>query len=89
MKLYWVGYDLMSPGKDYSRLTTELVALGAERILLSDWALKSNYTAAQLRDHLKQFLDRNDRLMVAEVGNWASWNAMADINKVGLVGSRN
>ena len=44
MKLFWIGYDLMAPGKDHTRLHQALGSLGAQDILISDWVLKTNYT---------------------------------------------
>lgn len=81
MKRFLVSYDLLSPGRDYNALTSALKALGASRVLLSQWVLKGNYTALQLRDHLRQYIDQNDRLLVNDFSDWASWGAMVDINK--------
>ena len=82
MKLFWIGYDLLLPGRDYGTLTNKLNSLGAQKILYSDWVLWSSSTAVQLRDLLKEHVDHNDRLMVAEVGDWASYNALVNINDV-------
>jgi hypothetical protein len=81
--VYTVDYDLMSPGQDYTSLRNALVALGAKPMMKSKWVLQSNSTAAAIRDHLKQFIDSNDRLFVAELsGQWASYNIMVDLNTV-------
>ena len=88
MKLFWIGYDLQSPGKDYRRLNDELIALGARKILYSDWVLRSSFTATQLRDVLQAYIDHNDWLMVAEVSNWASYNTLVDINNVSYANAR-
>jgi len=77
LQLFSVSYDLQEPGKDYRSLTTELQRLGAKKVLLSHWVLRSSKSAVQLRDHLKTFIDGNDRLFVAQVPYWASFNAMA------------
>ena len=44
--------------------------------------LGGDYTAAQLRDHLKQYIDSNDRLLVTEMGDWATYNALVKINDI-------
>ena len=83
--LYSISYDLRAPGRDYKTLTDELARLGAKRILQSHWVARRNNTTAEgLRDHFKRFIDSNDRLMVIEIGGtgWASWNIMADPNKM-------
>jgi hypothetical protein len=82
MKLFFISYDLRIPGQDYPKLIDKLTSMGAERVLLSMWALRGNYTASGLRDTLKDYLDSNDRLLVVENANWASWRAMIDINSV-------
>ena len=41
MKLFFIAYDLLTPGKDYKRLFDKLESIGARRILLSTWALKA------------------------------------------------
>lgn len=82
MKLFFVTYDLLKPGKNYDQLYAALERLGAKRVLLSVWALRGNHTAAGLRDSLKQHMDSNDRLLVIESADWAAWNAMIKIADV-------
>ena len=80
---YVISYDLDAPGKNYKKLTDELVRLGATRILLSQWvARRTGTTATGLRDHVWQFMDANDRLLVTSLGSadWAGRNLMADPN---------
>ena len=76
MKPYVISYDLDKPGQNYVGLTARLTQLGAFRVQFSQWALASTWTAVQLRDDLKTYLDTNDRLLVVEVTNWASVNLM-------------
>lgn len=81
--LYMVSYDLRKPGQDYKSLIDELERLGGKKVLKSEWALRQNNTSASdLRDHLRQFIDSNDRLLVVAVSDWAAWNAMIDINDI-------
>lgn len=82
MNLFIVTYDLIKPGKDYQKLIDKLTAMNAKRVLLSVWALKSASTAGALRDTLKDYIDSNDRLLVVQSADWASWRAMVDINTV-------
>ena len=82
LQLFSVSYDLREPGKDYPSLITELQRLGAKKILLSHWVLRSSKSAEQLRDQLLSFIDDNDRLFVDQVSDWASFNAMVDPNKI-------
>lgn len=74
MALYWIGYDLDKPGQDYKDLIKELETLGAVRILKSDWLLGHiQTTPTLLRDYLRKFIDKNDRVMVSELKNSAAW----------------
>ena len=80
MNLFFISYDLDSPGQDYAKIIDKLKSMGAKRVLYSMWAIKGNYTAIGLRDTLKEYLDKNDRLVVDQSATWAAWNAMVDIN---------
>jgi hypothetical protein len=84
MALYWIGYDLDKPGQDYSDLLARLRALGAVRVLKSDWLLGHNSTTPeQIRNDLQRFLDSNDRIIVGELRNNAAWrNLLATDNVV-------
>jgi hypothetical protein len=85
MALYLISYDLIGKSYDqYEVLINELRRLGAQKVLLSQWVWRSSDSAAVIRDHLRKFdLHPDDRIIVNEIGaDWASWNAMIDINKV-------
>jgi hypothetical protein len=71
VKPFLISYDLDKPGQDYSALIARLNEHGAVRVLLSQWALRTSWTAVQLRDDLTKYIDANDRLLVTEIGSWA------------------
>ncbi|MFA6052336.1 MAG: hypothetical protein WC762_07075 [Methylobacter sp.] len=76
MALYFLEYDLRKQ-RDYKKLYDELANFGAVRILKSLWCFKRlNTTSKDLRDHFKQFIDKDDGLIVAEVNDWASINTV-------------
>jgi hypothetical protein len=78
MSKYLISYDLDKPGQNYERLIARLKEHGAIRVLLSQWALRTQWTAAQLRDDLRAYIDPNDRILVTGLtGEWASYNIMA------------
>jgi hypothetical protein len=52
LKLYLVTCDLLQPC-DYGSLKAKLQTLGARQVLDAQWALRTNYTAAQLKDTLR------------------------------------
>ena len=76
MKKYLISYDLDKPGQDYSRLTKELERLGATKILYSEWVVRGQWTAVQLRDHLMAFIDSNDMLLVVGLTGEAAWTSL-------------
>ena len=80
-QLYIISYDLRKPGQDYATLFNALRRKGAKRVLKSQWALKDHKgKAIALRDELKRDIDTNDRLLVTEVGHWAGYNLMFNLN---------
>ena len=58
--------------------------IGAARVLLSQWAIRSQWTARELYDYVLGFLDGNDRLLVCEItANWVSTsNALINLNNI-------
>ena len=81
---YSISYDLQAPGKNYEKLWEELLRLGGKRVLDSHWVLRrNNTTPAAIRDHFRQYIDSNDRLMVIGFeDSWASWNAKTNVNDI-------
>ena len=82
---YVVSYDLNRPIQNYPQLTQALVALGAKRILLSQWLVRTNtYNASTLCRHLWTFMDGNDRLLVTgfDTTEAAWYNLMLDPNTI-------
>lgn len=86
MATYWVGYDLLNHATfgQYEKLIYELQRLGAQKILYSDWILRSNYGSVAIRNHLMQFIHASDRILVAEISstNWAGSNLLFNMNNL-------
>lgn len=82
--LYIISYDLRNPNRDYQTLYDELDRLQAKRVLESLWAVRRTSTdAGRLRDHMKGFIDGDDRVLVAAIDNkWGTFNALHALNKV-------
>ncbi len=80
--LTFVSYDLLGTNRDYQSLYDELDRLGAKRILLSVWALKTTASCEQLRDHLAAMIGSSDRLICIGAADWASLRAMVNPNSV-------
>lgn len=66
MTTYTVSYDLIKR-KDYPELWGELERLGAHRTQDSYWLLSASNTAKEVHDHLKRYVDGDDRLWVSEL----------------------
>jgi len=82
LKLYLITCDLLNPG-DYSSLKERLRTLDAKQILDNQWALRSTYTAAELKDIVRRLMDERDRIVVAEIGaEWASRRALVNLAKI-------
>lgn len=80
MSTYTVSYDLIKR-KDYQSLWDELNRLGAHRTQASFWLVSVNNTARELHDHLKKFVDGDDRIWVSELTkNHYYANALAGTN---------
>jgi hypothetical protein len=77
--LYVIGYDLNKPGQDYSDLFEALKSYGAWwHHLDSTWIVVTDQSAARVRDNLKQYMDKNDELLVATIGAPAAWSGFDD-----------
>jgi hypothetical protein len=64
---YFVSYDLMRPGQDYSRLHAEIKSLGLwYHLQESVFYINTSYTARECDEILARVLDANDRLMIAD-----------------------
>jgi len=75
MNTVLVTYDLMAPGKDYSKLWEHLKSYTDYiKPLESFWLLRTSYSAEGVRDKVRLYVDSNDRLMVIDVtGDAAAW----------------
>lgn len=74
MKTLMIGYDLHRPGQEYALLYEAIKSYGTHwHILDSTWLIYTSRSAEQVRDHLMQYIDRNDKLIVAGLSGEAAW----------------
>lgn len=68
-----VSYDLNAPGKNYARLIEAIKSYDNWwHYLDSTWLIITSQSPSAVRDHLSQFIDANDELLVFNVGTtWA------------------
>jgi hypothetical protein len=71
---YLIAYDLGGPERDYEELIDAIKSYGYyAHILESNWIVRSNDSASDIRDDLKPHIDLNDKLLVVECGSgWAT-----------------
>lgn len=71
---YIITYDLNKSGQDYEKLIGAIKKFSCYAFLKSAWFIKSTSSAEELSKHFLQFIDKNDRLLVAEVNqNRQGW----------------
>ena len=74
MACYIISYDLLAPGRNYEQLYSALKTYSKwAKINESVWAIVTEKKAVDIRAHLAQFLDANDRLFVIKSGVEAAW----------------
>ncbi len=72
MVCYIISYDLVKD-KNYEKLYEAIKSFGWAKITESTWAIITDKSAKELRDHLTKFIDSNDRLFVIKSGVEAAW----------------
>lgn len=71
---YIIIYDLCDPGHDYDSLIRAIKQYSRwGKISESAWAVVTTKNSEQIRDNLKQYVDKNDKLMVIQSGRNAAW----------------
>ena len=78
MRAYTVNYDLKRPGQNYEELFEALKSYGTHwHPQGSLWIIASSKSAAEIRDHLRQYIDANDSLLVSRMGE-SAWYGMGE-----------
>lgn len=79
MPNYLVSYDLDKPGpQDYAKIDDQLKAMGATRVLYSQWLVKSPLPVVSLEQELLKYIDQStDSFLVVEITKLGSaWNKL-------------
>jgi hypothetical protein len=78
-----VGYDLLTPGKDYTPLHEAIKRLGTWwHCLDSTWIVVTPLSTQEVRNQLSSFVDSNDRLAVFALSeNWATLHLSQNCNE--------
>ncbi|MFA5030330.1 MAG: CRISPR-associated protein Cas2 [Patescibacteria group bacterium] len=73
MNTLLISYDLITPGKDYSRLYEYLRDYAAYcKPLESVWLIKTSKNCPTVKDELVDYTDRNDKIFVVDITGKAS-----------------
>ena len=79
MKTYLIGCDLNRPAEDYPGLIDAIKKFSLHwHHLESAWIVKSDWSAKQVRDHVKPHLDSTDELLVVELSGEGAWAGLND-----------
>lgn len=79
MKSYLVACELNRPGKSYPEVSRAFETFA--RIwhhLESVWIVKTDWTAREVRNHLKPHIDSSDKLLVVELTGEGAWSGFND-----------
>lgn len=82
MSNFIVTYDLLAPDKDYEELISAIENYRTySKVTESCWIIQSSKSSSEILKHLKNHIDSNDRLFVAQLTRDVSWcNVMSSEN---------
>lgn len=80
MKTFLIGYGLNQEGQDYSSLIKRIKQLFPTywHHLDSTWVIKTAYTAEQIVNDLKKYIDSNDELLVVGLTGEGAWTGFSE-----------
>lgn len=85
--VFQIDYDLRAPGRDYESLIEALRKFNRWcHPLKSTWVISTSLSAVQIRNHLLQYMDANDGLLVTRLQGEAAWNGLDNTVSTWLVG---
>jgi hypothetical protein len=79
MKTYLIGYDLNRPRQEHAGLTEAIKSFPLSwQHLDSAWIVKTDWSAKQVRDHVKAHIGSTDKLLVVELAGEGAWTGLND-----------
>ena len=79
MDSYLITYDLCKPGQNYEKLYEAIKKHGKWcHCLESIWIVKSQNSAAAIRDALLSYIDNNDKILVVKLNGEGAWKGITD-----------
>jgi len=80
MNAYLISYDLRV-NRDYERLYEAIKSYGTyAKILESVWGIVTDASASEIRDHLENFVDKDDGIFVLKSGKQAAWRNLNGVD---------
>ncbi|MFP2961850.1 CRISPR-associated protein Cas2 [Myxococcus sp. 1LA] len=81
MAVMMISYDLSKPGQNYEGLYAAIKSYrNWAHPVESVWLIETPNNAAQVRDHLAQYMDANDTLVVLMASReWATKGVSTDV----------
>ena len=74
MACYAVTYDLFKSGQNYDELIKAIKGYSNWcHLQQSVWLVVSSNTAQEVRDHLRRYIDSNDKLFVGKMAGEGAW----------------
>ena len=81
MPCYVVSYDLRK-SRDYESLYEAIKSYGSwAHVLESTWAIVTDKTHVEVRDHLLEHIDDDDGIFVVKSGGAGAWHSVLCQNK--------
>jgi len=78
MATFLISYDLKQPGRDYEDLYKRIKSYPTWcHPVESTWFVVSESNCEKIRNHLSPALDKNDRLIVADMAGNGAWSGMS------------
>ena len=74
MAAYLIIYDLIAPGKEYRTIHEQIKSYKIwARPTESTWIVVTEKSAAEIYDHIVEYIDANDRLFIVKSGVESAW----------------
>ncbi len=79
MAAYIIGCALSRPSQDYPALFEAIKSYECWwHHLDTIWIVKTDQSAVQIRDYLRQFIDQSDELFVGQLSGAAAWTGIPE-----------
>ncbi len=79
MNCFAISYDLIGPNRDYTAIHDAIKSFNNWAFINESlWIIKSSKTTSEIRNILKNYIDKNDKLFVGKLTGDAAWTNLDD-----------